>query len=163
MCIEIQEYSVDNHWNHLNSPERWNTCQQEGRGGGGDVSRCITLLFSTQPRYRTIKNTRVTLSHDVVYYYYNTRLFKQSSRSPRAFRRMYVGTQQSRSKVGEALDQGDEKGQRLSRCLPPTPSASQCSFTLFLTNTILSGHLFSTQSRASFIHENKLTDVLLRR
>lgn len=163
MCIEIQEYSVDNHWNYLNSPERWNTCQQEGRGGVGMYHDVLPYYSRRSHVIRTIKNTRVTLSHDVVYYYYNTRLFKQSSRSPRAFRRMYVGTQQSRSKVGEALDQGDEKGQRLSRCLPPTPSASQCSFTLFLTNTILSGHLFSTQSRASFIHENKLTDVLLRR
>lgn len=38
----------DNHWNHLNIAR---TVKHMSTRGGGGTSRCITLLFSTQPRY----------------------------------------------------------------------------------------------------------------
>lgn len=57
----------------------WNTCQQEG---GEDVTMYYLILSRRSHVIRTIKNTRVTLSHDVVYYY-NTRLllFKRTKSS----------------------------------------------------------------------------------
>lgn len=80
--IEIEEYSVDMWWITGITWTRPNRVKHMSTRGGGGRHDVLPYYSRRSHVIRTIKNTRVTLSHDVVYYY-NTRLllFKRTKSS----------------------------------------------------------------------------------